>query len=204
MLSSAAPVQQRRCATPRRPPGLFTGKIVACQRGVNARVEKGFNVLQGGAAGMILYNPTLADVETDNHWLPTVHLADGTDVRWPSWPPTPASTAQLHRRRQGRRARATSWPRSPRAGPAGNFIKPDVTAPGVQILAGHTPTPGGRPSSGPPGEYFQAIAGHVDVVAARRRRGASCSSALHPTWTPGPGQVGADDHRDHRRASRRT
>ena len=27
---------------------------------------------------MILYNPTLADVETDNHWLPTVHLADGT------------------------------------------------------------------------------------------------------------------------------
>ena len=28
---------------------------------------------------MVLYNPTLADVETDNHWLPTVHLADGTD-----------------------------------------------------------------------------------------------------------------------------
>ena len=27
---------------------------------------------------MILYNPTLADVETDNHWLPAVHLADGT------------------------------------------------------------------------------------------------------------------------------
>ena len=43
-------------------------------------MEKGFNVLQGGAAGMVLYNPTLADVETDNHWLPTVHLADGTDL----------------------------------------------------------------------------------------------------------------------------
>ena len=27
---------------------------------------------------MVLYNPTLADIETDNHWLPTVHLADGT------------------------------------------------------------------------------------------------------------------------------
>ena len=27
---------------------------------------------------MILYNPTLADTETDNHWLPAVHLADGT------------------------------------------------------------------------------------------------------------------------------
>ena len=66
------------CDAPGVPPGLFTGKIVACQRGVNARVEKGFNVLRGGAAGMILYNPALADVETDNHWLPTVHLADGT------------------------------------------------------------------------------------------------------------------------------
>ena len=28
---------------------------------------------------MILYNPPLADTETDNHFLPTVHLADGTD-----------------------------------------------------------------------------------------------------------------------------
>ena len=67
------PASTRRCPScwPRRPPyndaavhappappGIFTGKIVACQRGGNARVEKGFNVLQGGAAGMILYNPT--------------------------------------------------------------------------------------------------------------------------------------------------
>jgi hypothetical protein len=28
---------------------------------------------------MVLYNRTLADTETDNHWLPTVHLADGTE-----------------------------------------------------------------------------------------------------------------------------
>ncbi len=30
-------------------------------------------------------------------------------------------------------------------GPGGNFLKPDVTAPGVQILAGHTPTPESDP-----------------------------------------------------------
>ena len=47
--------------------GAATGKIVACQRGANARVDKGFNVLAGGAAGMILYNPVKQDVETDNH-----------------------------------------------------------------------------------------------------------------------------------------
>ena len=43
------------------------------------RVVKGYNVLLGGAAAVVLYNPTQADIETDNHWLPTMHLADGTD-----------------------------------------------------------------------------------------------------------------------------
>ena len=44
-----------------------------------ARIEKGYNAKQGGAVGMILFNPALADTETDNHWLPAVHLADGAD-----------------------------------------------------------------------------------------------------------------------------
>ena len=54
--------------------GSLTGKVVVCQRGVNGRVEKGFNASQGGAAGMILYNPTRSDTETDNHFLPAIHL----------------------------------------------------------------------------------------------------------------------------------
>ncbi len=29
---------------------------------------------------MILYNAALADTETDNHWVPTVHLPDGDRV----------------------------------------------------------------------------------------------------------------------------
>ena len=46
-------------------------------------------MLQGGAEGMILYNPTLADIETDNHWVPAVHVADGTDLTAFVWPRTP-------------------------------------------------------------------------------------------------------------------
>ncbi|HEY1117738.1 MAG TPA: S8 family serine peptidase, partial [Acidimicrobiales bacterium] len=76
-----APYGDQFCADPAAP-GTFTGQIVVCVRGGDiARVTKGFNVLQGGAAGMILVNPTLADVETDNHWLPTIHVADGTDLQ---------------------------------------------------------------------------------------------------------------------------
>ena len=136
VLSSASPFNNNLCSAPAAP-GTFTGKIVACQRGVNARVEKGFNVLQGGAAGMILYNATLADIETDNHWLPTVHLADGTDFKafmLANPTVTGSFTAGTKRNGQGDVMAAFSS-----RGPAGVVIKPDVTAPGVQILAGHTP-----------------------------------------------------------------
>ena len=138
VMSSAPPYNDPLCQRP-APAGLFTDTIVACQRGVNCRVEKGYNVLQGDAAGMVLYNPTLADVNTDNHWLPTVHLADGRDfVAFLAANPgaTASFTAGVAGEGQGDVMAAFSS-----RGPAGNFIKPDVTAPGVQILAGHTPTP---------------------------------------------------------------
>ena len=180
VLAGAAPYGDQLCQTPAAP-GTFTGQIVVCTRGVNARVAKGFNVLQGGAAGMILVNPTLADVETDNHWLPTVHVADGTallaftdghdDV-------TGSFTAGAARNGTGDVMAAFSS-----RGPAGSFVKPDITAPGVQILAAMTPTPE-DPVNGPPGQYYQAIAGtsmsspHIAGVAILLK-------ALHPTWDPG-------------------
>ena len=46
-----------RCARRTLAAGTATGKVVVCQRGANGRVDKGLNVLAGGAAGMILYNP---------------------------------------------------------------------------------------------------------------------------------------------------
>ena len=57
-------------------PNTIAGKIVLCQRGVNARVEKSANVKAGGGAGMVLYNTVQRDVETDNHWVPTIHVND--------------------------------------------------------------------------------------------------------------------------------
>ena len=147
--------------------------------------------------GMILYNPTLADVETDNHWLPTVHLADGTDFLAFMDGAHRASPARSPPAQQAT-ARATSWRRSPRVDPAGSFIKPDVTAPGVQILAGaHA-----RPPDTVDGPARRALPGdrrHVDVVAAHRRAPRILLRGAAPDWTPGPDQVGADDHGHHRR-----
>jgi len=181
--SSAAPYSDQFCANP-APAGTFTGKLVVCVRGAGiGRVTKGFNVLQGGAAGMILVNPSLADVETDNHWLPAVHVADGTALQAfmaGHTGVTGSFTAGAARDGQGDVMAAFSS-----RGPAGAFIKPDITAPGVQILAAMTPTPT-DPVNGPPGQYYQAIAGtsmsspHIAGVALLLK-------AVHPSW--GPGQI---------------
>ena len=180
VLSSAAPYSNNLCDAPAAP-GTFTGKIVACQRGVNARVEKGYNVLQGDAAGMILYNASLADVETDNHWLPAIHLADGTAFK-AFMIAHPGATAEFT---AGAKTNGTGdvMAAFSSRGPGGLFIKPDVTAPGVQILAGNTPTPEAI-DAGPPGEYFQAIAG-TSMSAPHVAGAAILVKAVHPFWTPG-------------------
>ena len=68
-------------------------------------------------------------------------------------------------------------------GPGGNWLKPDVTAPGVEILAGHTPTPD-EIVGGPQGEYYQAIAG-TSMSSPHVAGSAALIASLHPDWTPG-------------------
>jgi hypothetical protein len=160
-----------------------TGKVVACRRsaaGGNGRLEKSFNVQP--AAGMILYNPVKQDVETDNHFVPTVHV-DG--------PPT-ALLAFIngHTNVKAQWAQAQPTPTKPDVitsfssrGPQADFIKPDVTAPGVQVLAGATPVTDGDPLNGKPGNLFQAIAG--TSMSSPHSAGASAVvKAAHPDWTP--------------------
>lgn len=168
------------CQSP-APADVVAGKIVLCERGVNARVAKGYNVSQGGAVGMILYNAALADTALDNHYLPTVHVANGVELK--AWALshtgiTGSFTAGVQSETTGDVMAAFSS-----RGPAGAFIKPDITAPGVQILAAATPTPQST-DGGPAGNYYQAIGGtsmsspHIAGVAILLK-------AVHPDWTPG-------------------
>ena len=162
--------------------GSAAGKIVACQRGAIGRAQKGYNVLQGDAVGMILYNPTLQDTETDNHWLPAVHLADGAEFLafMAAHPGGVEATFTDGTKGTGQGDVMASF--SSR-GPGGLFLKPDITAPGVQILAGNTPTPDDV-AAGPPGEYFQAIAG-TSMSAPHIAGSAILLQSLHPDWSPG-------------------
>ncbi|MGN6693712.1 MAG: S8 family serine peptidase [Aquihabitans sp.] len=162
-------------------PDLFEGLIVACKRGGNGRIEKGYNLHEGGAAGMILYNPTLADTETDNHWLPAVHLADGADFLdfLDAHGPVTATFTDGQKTTGKGDVMASFSSR----GPAGPVIKPDITAPGVQILAGNTPVLD-EPGLGPEGEYFMAIAG-TSMSSPHVAGAGLLLKAAHPDWTPG-------------------
>ena len=141
-------------------PALVSGKIVLCRRGVNARVDKSLAVLNAGGVGMIMYeNSDTGNLFTDTHWLPTVHIDRTPGLAIKAYAATPGATAQI----TNTRAIAT-WPSAPSMtdfssrGPSvyQDTLKPDVTAPGMQILAGGSPFP--DPGS-VTGELFQAIAG---------------------------------------------
>ncbi|WP_285703705.1 S8 family serine peptidase [Microtetraspora sp. NBRC 16547] len=181
VLASAPPYSDALCV--RTPPaGLFTGKIVACERGPN-RVLKGAQVKKGGAAGMILYNSSPLDVMTDNHWVPTVHIdKPETDALLGFLSTHPGATATFT---QGEK---TTWQGDAMTtfssrGPGGDFLKPDVTAPGLHILAGQTPTPESE-VEGPAGNLFQVIAG-TSMSSPHVAGAGALVAALHPDWTPG-------------------
>ncbi|HEX5598164.1 MAG TPA: S8 family serine peptidase [Micromonosporaceae bacterium] len=180
VLASAAPYNDRLCQEP-APAGTFTGKIVVCERGVTSRVSKGYNVAQGGAVGMILYNPSLADTNTDNHWLPVVHLAHGAELL--TFLSSHSGVTASFTAGQKRDGKGDVMAAFSSRGPGGFGIKPDITAPGVQILAGHTPTPE-TTDGGPPGEQFQAIAG-TSMSGPHIAGAGILMKALHPEWTPG-------------------
>jgi len=61
-----------------------------------------------------------------------------------------------------------------------DFVKPDVTAPGVNILAGHTP----EPANGTQGEYFQYLSG-TSMSTPETAGVAALLKEAHPDWSPG-------------------
>ncbi|MGE5601686.1 MAG: S8 family serine peptidase, partial [Nitrososphaerales archaeon] len=180
-----------RCDNP-LPAGSVAGKIVVCKRGVTGRAQKGYNVLQGGAVGMILYNnaTNVTDLETDNHWLPATHIqfADGTKVLdFMNSHTNVQATLTAGKKEAAQGDVMASF--SSRGGPGQSIgvSKPDITAPGVQILAGaspqHVPPPDGV-AEGPQGELFQAIAG-TSMSSPHIAGSGALLKALHPNWTPG-------------------
>ncbi len=179
------PAGEELCLNP-LPAGTFNGEIVICRRGVIARVAKSYNVAQGGAGGMLLYNPVMQGLATDNHFIPSVHLEADSGQELLDF--MDSHTGVMATFTQGEATLVqpdvmASF--SSRGGPGQTLgvSKPDITAPGVQILAGHTPMPDDI-SGGVPGQLFQSIQG-TSMSSPHIAGAAAMIKAIHPDWTPG-------------------
>jgi hypothetical protein len=165
--------------------GTATGKIVVCNRGINGRIDKGRRVLAGGAAGMILTNnaANVTDLESDSHYLPAIQTQFNSN--------SIANFVSSHTNVQATWAQGTAQPAQADVmasfssrGPTGDWIKPDVTAPGVQVLAGWTAQPDQTTAdNGPPGSLFAAIAG-TSMSSPHAAGVSALVKAAHPGWTP--------------------
>jgi subtilisin family serine protease len=188
----AADCGSRLCITGSLNSSMVEGKIVVCDRGGNARVAKGSAVKQAGGIGMILANTEENGEEliADSHLVPAtmVGQAAGDKIRNYIISVTSPTASIVFRGTV-----IGSSPSAPRVaafssrGPnfrAPEILKPDVIAPGVNILAGWT-------GASSPTDLdidsrrveFNIISGtsmscpHVSGIAALLK-------SARPTWSP--------------------
>jgi hypothetical protein len=173
-------------------PAKVNGKIVVCTRGNNARVDKSLAVLNAGGVGMVLADNGTGLV-AEAHSVPTVHVsqADGNAVKAyvvAQGAAARASIGTFYNQPKPAPIMASFSSRGPNAGDA-NILKPDLTAPGVDIIASVTPaltqaqhTAVANGTLVPPGDFasYQGTSmssPHVAGVALLLRQ-------AHPSWSP--------------------
>ncbi|MCB1569437.1 MAG: S8 family serine peptidase, partial [Xanthomonadales bacterium] len=160
---------------------VFTGQIVVCDRGTYARVIKGLNVKNAGGGGMVLVNSPAEGASTvaDEHELPATHLsyADGAALK--QW----LTEGSGHQATIG--ASETGYVAafgdvlnaSSGRGPIdGDWLKPNVGAPGTNILAAYKDGSGSSSSFAYMTGTSMATPHIAGAVALLRQ--------AHPDWGP--------------------
>ncbi|XP_058228037.1 subtilisin-like protease SBT1.7 [Rhododendron vialii] len=179
------------CMTDTLIPEKVKGKIVLCDRGVNARVQKGAVVKEAGGAGMVLANTAANGEElvADAHLLPATAVGQISGDKIKSYllsDTDPTATILFEGTKVGIEPSPLVAAFSSR-GPNSitpEVLKPDIIAPGVNILAGWSGAvgPTGLATDNRRVE-FNIISGtsmscpHVSGLAALLK-------GAHPQWSP--------------------
>ena len=169
-------------------PALVEGTIVLCDRGVTDRTAKSAEVERAGGVGMVLVNPAPSSVDVDAHSVPTVHVDAGAGnanyiALHAAAQPGTAEVTLVDGNPTGLQEPATPQvagfsSRGPVEADGSNVLKPDISAPGVAILAD------GANAQGEPGTY-EFLSGtsmsspHVAGLAAL-----FFGTTMHPDWSP--------------------
>ncbi len=162
-------------------PALAEGKIVLCDRGVIARVDKSLAVRDAGGVGMILANTSPNSINADIHFVPSIHVDEvaGAEIHQYIDDAAGSATASLS---PGAYVQDTTAPQRAAfssQGPlaaTGDVLKPDIMAPGVDVIAAVSP-------DGYNGRDFDALSGtsmsspHIAGLAA-------VIKSANKGWTP--------------------
>ncbi len=186
-LPGADPTLVRLCAStadtggdPVLDPAKVAGKIVLCDRGVFARVNKSLAVAEAGGVGAVLVNNPTSSLNADFHFVPTVHVQFSDRAALKAYAATSGATATINAATIVYNApapfTASFSSRGPLQAGGGSLLKPDLIAPGQDILAGVAP-PGNS------GRLFDLYSGtsmsspHVAGLAALFKQ-------KYPSWSP--------------------
>ncbi|PWA90026.1 peptidase S8, subtilisin-related protein [Artemisia annua] len=166
-------------------PKKVLGKIVVCLRGDNARVNKSTEAAHAGAAGMILCNDlsTGDEITADPHILPTTHLTYADCLRLFAYLNSTKEPLGYitHPEDAFNIKPAPFMAEFSSRGPnpvAPEILKPDITAPGVNIIAAYTEDEDSEPVF-----PYNIMSGtsmscpHVAGVVGLLKN-------LHPDWSP--------------------
>ncbi len=184
-LASAATTDAARCFAGTLDPAKTTGKVVVCDRGVIARIDKSFEVKRAGGVGMVLANTSPNSLNGDYHPVPSVHVTDvdGTAIKAYITSAGVAATAKIVPLTAAELAAAPQVPeitdfssRGPSTTTGGDILKPDIAAPGNDVVAAVAP-----PSNH--GRLWDFMSGtsmsspHIAGIGALLK-------AKNPTWLP--------------------
>ncbi len=176
----AIPAQVELCYPGTLDPAVVTGKIVLCKRGVIARVDKSRAVLDAGGVGMILYNSPDSSLNADFHFVLAVHVNQASGLAIKAYAATPGATAKINTATLTYSSpapfTASFSSRGPPQAGGGDLLKPDVIAPGQDILAAVAP-PGNA------GRDFNLYSG-TSMSAPHVAGLAALLKDLHPDWSP--------------------
>ncbi|XP_057763822.1 subtilisin-like protease SBT5.3 [Salvia miltiorrhiza] len=172
-------------------PRKAKGKIVVCLRGDNARVDKGEQAALAGAVGMVLANNEASgnEILADPHVLPASHInfSDGValfsyinSTRSPVAYITKATTQLGATPAPFMAAFSSKGPNTITP----EILKPDITAPGVSIIAAYTE------AQGPTNQDFDTRRVPFNSVSGTSMSCPHISGVvgllktLHPGWSP--------------------
>ncbi len=147
-LASADAKDAARCFSGTLDPSKAAGKVVVCDRGANARIDKSFEVKRAGGVGMVLANVNPNSLNGDYHPVPSVHVnnVDGDAIKAYIKSAGAAATAKIVPLTPAELAAAPQVPeitdfssRGPSTTTGGDILKPDIAAPGNDVVAAVAP-----------------------------------------------------------------